>query len=339
MKAYVLNKIGDLSYENVPVPELRKDWALIKVKAAGICSSDIPRIYERGTYHFPTIPGHEFAGEVVKVNGEKYNDIVGKRVAVFPLIPCGKCKQCKNKLYEMCENYDYIGSRRNGAFAEYVEVPVWNLIELGDNIPYEAAALMEPLSVALHAIRKADISNDSSIAIIGTGTIAIAISQILNALGYSQIGIIARNSNKKSLISRFGNVEYIIENESNTYMFDAVFECVGSEEAIEQALKYAGTGAQIILVGNPYGNINLSQNLYWKILRKQLTVKGTWNSTYDGQNESDWTTVRSMLKNNKINTRDMITQKYHQEDLIEALNVMKNHIETYCKVMTFWNED
>ena len=104
-------------------------------------------------------------------------------------------------------------------------------------------------------------------------------------------------------------------------------------------MKYAGTGAQIILVGNPYGNINLSQNLYWKILRKQLTVKGTWNSTYDGQNESDWTTVRSMLKNNKINTRDMITQKYHQEDLIEALNVMKNHLESYCKIMTFWNEE
>ena len=83
----------------------------------------------------PSVAGLIIAGEVVKVNGEKYNDIVGKRVAVFPLIPCGKCKQCKNKLYEMCENYDYIGSRRNGAFAEYVEVPVWNLIELGDNIP------------------------------------------------------------------------------------------------------------------------------------------------------------------------------------------------------------
>lgn len=89
MKAYVLNKIGDLSYQDVPKPELKKDWALIKVKAAGICSSDIPRIYERGTYHFPTIPGHEFAGDVVKVNGEKYTDIVGKRVSVFPLIPCG----------------------------------------------------------------------------------------------------------------------------------------------------------------------------------------------------------------------------------------------------------
>ena len=79
MKAYVLNKIGDLSYQDVPKPELKKDWALIKVKAAGICSSDIPRIYERGTYHFPTIPGHEFAGDVVKVNEEKYTDIVGKK--------------------------------------------------------------------------------------------------------------------------------------------------------------------------------------------------------------------------------------------------------------------
>ena len=164
MKAYVLNKIGDLSYQDVPKPELKKDWALIKVKAAGICSSDIPRIYERGTYHFPTIPGHEFAGDVVKVNGEKYTDIVGKRVSVFPLIPCGKCSQCKKKMYEMCENYDYIGSRRNGGFAEYVEVPVWNLIELGENISYESAALMEPLSVALHAIRKANISKNNSIA-------------------------------------------------------------------------------------------------------------------------------------------------------------------------------
>lgn len=339
MKAYVLNKIADLSYENVPVPELKKDWALIEVKAAGICSSDIPRIYERGTYHFPTIPGHEFAGKVVKVNGEKYTDIVGKRVSVFPLIPCGKCNQCKKKMYEMCEDYDYIGSRRNGAFAEYVEVPVWNLIELGENISYEAAALMEPLSVALHAIRKAAIFKNNSIAIIGTGTIAIAISQILNALGYSHVVIIARNSNKKPLISRFGNVEYIIENQSNSELFDIVFECVGSEEAIEQSLKYAGIGAQIIMVGNPYGDINLPQNLYWKILRKQLIVKGSWNSTYDGKNESDWTVVRNMLQNNRINTADMITHKYHQTDLIKALNVMKNHIESYCKIMTLWNEE
>ena len=339
MKAYVLNKIGDLSYQDVPKPELKKDWALVKVKAAGICSSDIPRIYEKGTYHFPTIPGHEFSGDVVEVNGEKYNSIIGKRVSVFPLIPCTKCKQCEKKLYEMCENYDYIGSRRDGAFAEYVAVPVWNLIELGDDISYEDAALMEPLSVALHAIRKANISKDSCISIIGTGTIAIAISQILNALGYSQIGIIARNSNKKSLISKFGNAEYIIENESNLELFDIVFECVGSEESIEQSLEYAGTGAQIILVGNPYGDINLPQNLYWKILRKQLIVKGTWNSTYDGKNESDWTVIRELLKNNKINTSDMITQKYCQTDMIKALNVMKNHIEPYCKVMTLWNED
>ncbi len=135
------------------------------------------------------------------------------------------------------------------------------------------------------------------------------------------------------------NVKYIIENQSNSELFDIVFECVGSEEAIEQSLKYAGTGAQIILVGNPYGDINLPQNLYWKILRKQLTLKGTWNSTYDGENESDWTVVRNMLQNNQINTGDMITHKYHQTDLIKALNVMKNHKELYCKVMTFWNEE
>ena len=87
MKAYVLKGINDLCYCDVPSPKLEKGWCIIKVKAAGICSSDIPRIYTKGTYHFPTIPGHEFAGIVAETNPED-SALLGKKVGVFPLIPC-----------------------------------------------------------------------------------------------------------------------------------------------------------------------------------------------------------------------------------------------------------
>lgn len=94
MKAYVLHGIGDLRCEDCPMPELRPGWALIKVSAAGICSSDIPRIFEKGTYHFPTIPGHEFCGVVERTANPEDSGWIGRWVGVFPLIPCMACPSC-----------------------------------------------------------------------------------------------------------------------------------------------------------------------------------------------------------------------------------------------------
>ena len=127
MKAYNLHAKNDLRYEEVEYPECPSGWSIVKVRYAGICSSDIPRVFTKGTYHFPTIPGHEFSGVVDKVADKTDEHLVGKKVGIFPLIPCRKCEQCKTGHYEMCSNYDYVGSRRDGGFAEYVAVPVWNL--------------------------------------------------------------------------------------------------------------------------------------------------------------------------------------------------------------------
>ena len=95
MKAYVLNGIGKLDFMDVPKPVLKSGEVLVEVKAAGICGSDIPRIFETGTYHFPTIPGHEFSGIVREIYGDGQKSLLGKRVGVFPLIPCMQCAPCK----------------------------------------------------------------------------------------------------------------------------------------------------------------------------------------------------------------------------------------------------
>ena len=108
MKAYVLHGIGDYRYEEIQKPCAAAGTVLVHVKAAGICGSDIPRIYRTGAYQHPLIPGHEFAGEVVEAGEGISSSLVGKRVGVFPLIPCMSCPQCQKKQYEMCSNYSYL---------------------------------------------------------------------------------------------------------------------------------------------------------------------------------------------------------------------------------------
>ena len=204
MKAYVLNRIGCLDLMDVPEPMLKDGEVLVEVKAAGICGSDIPRIFANGTYHFPTIPGHEFAGVVCKVKDKENEGLIGKRVGVFPLIPCRTCAPCQKRQYEMCMHYDYLGSRSDGGFAEYVAVPVRNLIEIPDGISMEAAAMLEPASVGIHALRRVYEEGMNSAVIFGPGTIGLLIAQWLRALGIEKIILVGTGEGQKKLAGELG---------------------------------------------------------------------------------------------------------------------------------------
>lgn len=335
MKAFVLHAVGDLRYEDIDIPVFPgKDWAIVKVRAAGICSSDIPRVFTKGTYHFPTIPGHEFSGEVYRVADEANASWIGKKVGIFPLIPCRKCTQCKERHYEMCEHYDYVGSRRNGGWAEYVAVPVWNLVKLPDSFSFEKAAMLEPLAVALHAIKRGPVRLGDNVAIIGTGMIGISAAQWAKVLGAGKVTVIGRNEAKRELVERNG-VAYATGIE-NTY--DFVLEAVGSPSSIEQAITAVAPGGRLMLMGNPSGDIMLKQDIYWRILRKQLTLEGTWNSSYDGQNPSDWTDVVDAIDKEKIHLQNLVSHRFSQSELQKGLQLMWEHRELYCKVMTLWND-
>ena len=138
MHAAVLHAVGDLRYEEVAFPAVAEDEVLVKVKNCGICGSDVGRVLAHGTYHFPTIPGHEFSGEVVF---DAENKLTGKRVAVFPLLPCFSCENCKEERYANCTNYNYYGSRCDGGYAEYIAVKRFNLVELPDAVSFEEGAM------------------------------------------------------------------------------------------------------------------------------------------------------------------------------------------------------
>lgn len=338
MKAYVLHGVNNLRYDEINIPECPEGWAIIKVKAAGICSSDIARIFTKGTYHFPTIPGHEFSGIVERVGSDKDAVLIGKHVGVFPLIPCRECPQCAEKHYEMCANYDYVGSRRDGGFAEFVAVPVWNLLLLDDSIPFTYAAMLEPLSVALHAMKLSGVKNNDRVGIIGTGMIGIAAAQWSKKLGAKNVTIIGRNEIKRQLVENCG-LDYMVCNDKDTVgQYDVVLEAVGTPSAIELAVYATRPGGTCVFMGNPSGDITFAQNTYWRILRKQLKIVGTWNSAYDGVNPSDWTDAVEALANNEVNVEPLISHSFPQEELMKGLELMQEHQEPYCKVMITWNE-
>ncbi|WP_167956027.1 galactitol-1-phosphate 5-dehydrogenase [Anaerosporobacter faecicola] len=342
MKGYVLHGISNIQYENVEEPKLDDDSVLVEVMAAGVCGSDIPRIFETGTYHFPTIPGHEFSGIVRKTGDSKNNNWLGKRVGIFPLIPCKTCIHCKNQDYEMCQNYSYLGSRTDGGFAEYVRVPVWNLLSLPDEISYEEAAMLEPFSVAIHSMKQIEERNCRTIAIYGAGPIGMMVALVARAKGIEHIYIIVNKQEQAELAHSLGfnnicnikemdPVQWILQYTEQVGV-DTVVEGVGSDKVLGSCLSMVKGKGSVLLLANPKGDYALDKGTYWKILRKQLALYGTWNSSY-GCADDNWHQAIQYLVNKQINIKPLITHKLAFNDLIRGLTIMRDKTEFYSKIM------
>ncbi|MCY3021591.1 MAG: alcohol dehydrogenase catalytic domain-containing protein, partial [Planctomycetota bacterium] len=137
MQALVLHAVGDLRVERVPRKQPRAGEVLVRVAFCGVCGSDLPRLFIRGTYRFPTVCGHELAGTVAEC-GEGVTGLpLGEKVTLFPLLWCGHCAACEHGHYARCINYDYLGSRSDGGFAEYVVAPRRNILPLPPNVSPE----------------------------------------------------------------------------------------------------------------------------------------------------------------------------------------------------------
>jgi L-iditol 2-dehydrogenase len=341
MMACNLHGVGDLRYEEVAVPSLKPGEVLLKVKAAGICGSDIPRVFEKGTYHFPTIPGHEFAGEIAEVNpGDEA--LLGKTAAVFPLLPCFTCEACQTGEYAQCANYDYYGSRRDGAFAEYIAVKKWNLVLAPRGVKAEHAAMCEPCAVAIHALSQAEIKPGDTVAIFGAGTIGILAAQAARGQGALNVVLVDVDNAKLDLArslgfehaidSKTGDPALYIKNISGGRGADLALEAAGVAAAAEGCLKAAKTFGTVVLMGNPSKNMDISQNAYWEILRKQLTLKGTWNSSYSDAN-NNWHTAIQCMEMGVFDLDKLITHRFSFSECNKAFELAKSRSEAWVKIM------
>ncbi len=330
MKCANLYGVGDLRYTEIPLPECADDEVLVAVRCCGICGSDIPRVFTHGTYHFPTVIGHEFSGVVVE---DKAGRLIGQRVAVFPLLPCFSCEACQNENYTACANYDYYGSRRNGGMAEYIAVKRWNLVPLPDSIGYDVGAMCEPISVARHAVGKLRIQNGEALLISGAGPIGIIAGQWAKAAGAGEVYYFDIDRRKTEFAESLGFRTY-----DGKAVIDCAIEGTGHGDALEGCLSAVRAAGRIVLMGNPAGDILLPQKTYWQILRRELTLCGTWNSAY-GEELNDWRESIRALADGTIDVTPLITHKYPLRDAYAALDMMRTRTEFYQKVMITLNDE
>ena len=348
MKAWVLHGVNDIRFEDIDRPNPADNEVIVAVKAAGICGSDIPRIYQTGAHVHPLVLGHEFSGQVVELGRNVNKKWLGQRVGVFPLIPCTNCVECQEQHYELCRSYSYLGSRRDGGFAEFVSVPEWNLIALPDNVTYEQAAMMEPMAVAVHAMRSALSQNadrTKSIAVCGLGTIGMLLVLFLKEAGYCNIYVLGNKDFQRDMAIEIGvkreqiypdktisAYEWLMKQTKGAGV-EVFFECVGKNETIADAVRCTTPNGTVQLVGNPASDIYFEKSTYWKILRNQLNIKGSWNSSFTHSANDDWHYVLDRLERKAVSPQHCITHYLALDALEQGFFVMRHKTQAYMKVM------
>ncbi len=344
MKAMRLHAINQFTYDDVEKPVPKGEEILVKVAACGICGSDIPRVYELGTRVYPVTLGHEFSGTVVEVGNPEDRHLVGKTAAVFPLIPCMECAYCKTGNYAQCANYNYLGSRSDGGFAEYCLVPSkWHLVFSGNpDVSKADLSLVEPATVAQHAIRKSKMQAGDTVMVLGAGPIGIMTARWADIFGAKKV-VLVEISGEKAAFARKRGFSVIESNKEDcqTKMLeitggrgaDVVIEGTGSSNGLNTAVECVRTFGSIVLLGNPHQDTTLKLANHSDILRKELVLTGVWNSYYLSIPINEWKYTVDMLGEGRLLVSDLITHRSDLKSLKALFDQIYNREVTICKAI------
>lgn len=343
MKAARLHAIGDLRCDEVDIPVPQGEELLIKVGACGICGSDFPRVFEHGSSNgkYPLTIGHEFAGEVVQVGEQADPSLVGVKAAIYPLIPCRKCDPCVTGNYAMCEDYDYLGSRRDGGFSEYCLVPSkWQLIPSA-KASMEELAMTEPACVAQHAVRRANVQAGQFVVVFGAGPIGILAARWVRIFGAEPMLVdispekvaFAKEKGFRVVNSREENVAEAVRRLNNGRLADAAIEGTGAGVVLSTCIECVRAKGTIALLGNPAGETKIPQKLHSMMLRKEVDVHGVWNSSRAPYPVNEWAFTVRMMDEGKLETADLITDRLPLEELPQAMADIKSGARKIVKAL------
>ncbi|HWD91738.1 MAG TPA: galactitol-1-phosphate 5-dehydrogenase [Verrucomicrobiae bacterium] len=288
MKALVLKDYLKLSYEEVPMPELKPTEVLVEVKACGICGSDVHGWDgSTGRRRPPLIMGHEAAGVIAEVGPNANGWKPGDRVTFDSTIYCGECEFCRRGFINLCNGRRVLGVscedyRQHGAFAQYVSVPQRILYRLPDTLSFEQAALVEPFTIAFHAVRRLRATLNDAAVVIGCGMIGLALIQAAKLSGFGRIIAVDvtddRLAQGKSLgasdIVNSSKVDALKEilSMTNGIGADAAFEAVGLAATVDLAVRCLRKGGSVTLVGNVAPKVELPLQI---VVTRELTLHGS----------------------------------------------------------------
>jgi L-iditol 2-dehydrogenase len=286
MNAMLLKEYMNLELVRMPEPEPGPGDVLIRVRACGICGSDVHGLDgSTGRRIPPLVMGHEAAGEVAAIGSAVHDLAVGDRVTFDSTIYCGSCSYCARGQVNLCDNREVLGVspgpyRRHGAFAEYVAVPRRIVYRLPDNLTYEQAALIEAVSVAVHAVSLTPLQPGDRAVVVGTGMIGLLVIQALRQDGAAEITAIDTDASRLELARQMGASSTANAKDSAAvaaiHDLDLAIECVGANEPVQTAISCVRKGGSVTLVGNVSPRVDLPLQV---VVSRQLRLQGSCASS------------------------------------------------------------
>lgn len=343
MKAHVFYEACKMEYLDVPIPEVADNQVLVKVRACGVCGSDISYYYGHSPVETPTgkgplILGHEFSGDVVKV-GKIAQDLnlfeIGDRVLANPVQNCNACPQCARQQVNLCKNTKTSGVNYDGAYAEYALVSYTHLHKISDDISYEEAALCEPLACACYGVKKLDVKLGDFVVIFGPGTIGLMMLKLIRAQGAGKIcmvGIMDYGLNKalemgadyvintldKDSPFYAADVVAKVKELSGGEMADRVIVPTAAKSALQGALEVSGRHANIVYFGLPGENTILEVPLL-NTLQMDKSINVSWLAPFT------WDTAIKAMKSHLVPPSEFVTHRFKLEQVKEAIEFMHDN--------------
>lgn len=344
MKAAVLYANNDIRFSDYEEPGVKPGYVKIKVKASGICGSDIPRALHNGSHFYPIVLGHEFSGRIVEA-GEGVTTLEkGDHVSGVPLIPCLKCDDCQKGNYSLCKRYSFIGSREQGSFAEYLVIPEHNAVRYDPSIPYEQAAMFEPSTVALHGIRCGKYSGGHDVAILGGGTIGLFTMQWAKIFGSKRVAVFDIDNGRLKLAKRLG-ADVVINTAQSGFMEEAlscasgkgfkyVFETAGNPVTMRIAFELAANKARVCFIGTPHTDLTFTPGQWENMNRKEFELTGSWMSYSAPFPGEEWSLTAHYFKTGELKfDPSLIFKKFPLSEAGKAFELFKTPGSVHGKIL------
>lgn len=334
MKCIVINKPGEVTLTERPLPPLQRGFARIRVKCAAICATDLEVIDGNIAANYPLIPGHEWSGVVESVEDPKDGCWVGKRVTGSNDVTCGTCAACRSGNWRYCKSFEEIGFKRPGAYAEYIDVPAAGLVELPDTLPFDYAALAEPMGVALGVWEKAQPQFGKTCLIYGAGSIGLCCLAVARALGLRKIVVAATTKGRLEVAEKLGAYATVATKETDIFEkmrelhpegTDYVIEATGVEECIGNSLKLCAKGGTVVLAG--YGRGKVMSIRIDDVHINNLRLIGAGNNWNQHQK------AIGFMADGGVDMAPFVSKKLRLEDFAEGLADVRRRPEGFVKAI------
>ena len=336
MLQQVMTEPGKIEFREIAKPEIEENQVLIKMMRIGVCGSDIHVYHGKHPYtSYPVVQGHEVSGEIVETGTKVDNLSAGDKVTVLPQVVCGECYPCQNGRYNICEELKVRGFQTTGMASEYFAVDKDKVLKVADDLSFDQISLVEPLAVAVHALKKGENINNRDLLVLGAGPIGNLVAQAAKGMGANEVMITEISEYRRKIAEKCGidycinpveaEIEEELVNNFGTKKADKILECVGVNQTIDQAVEVARKGTDIIVVGvfgeKPEVDLGLVQD-------RELRLIGTLM-----YKKEDYEKAIELIEQDKIKLDPLITDHFNFRDYIKAYEYIEEQNDEVMKVI------